>query len=70
MQNFYNLFCRSMGDIDGPFVARKIYEQLLATDSATLNLDTVPYALDDAINELKKRGLHSDRWATYVHVGI
>lgn len=59
-----------MGDVDGPVVAKTVYEALFSGDAEYLDHDKVPYALDDAIRELRRRGLSSSRWATYVHLGV
>lgn len=59
-----------MGDIDGPVVARRVYEELFAREGEYLDPDSIPYALDDAIKELRDRGIHPSRWATYVHLGM
>jgi hypothetical protein len=39
-------------------------------DSEFLDPDDVPYALDDAVQKLRKAGLDPSFWATYVHIGI
>jgi hypothetical protein len=61
----------SMGDIDGPVVAETVYGQLFRDeqDHEMLDLDLVPYALDDAVRKLREAGLPPSRWATYVHLG-
>lgn len=59
-----------MGDADGPIIAKKVYGELFAGDSAYLDPDIVPYALDAAVQELREKGLHPSRWASFVHVGI
>lgn len=59
-----------MGDVDGPVVAKKVYEELFGTKEEFLDLDTVPYALDIAVRDLRKRRIHPSRWATYAHFGI
>lgn len=59
-----------MNDIDGPMVAKMIYEQLFDTESEELDADSIPYALDDAVQKLRADGLHPSRWATYVHFGV
>lgn len=59
-----------MGDVDGPVVAAKIYEALFHTGSETLELDVVPYALDEIAQEMRRQSLHMTRWATYTHLGI
>jgi hypothetical protein len=56
-----------MNDLDGPFIAERIYKDILR--DGRLNLEVVPYALDAAIHELRETGVHPSRWATYVHVG-
>jgi hypothetical protein len=57
-----------MGDADGPLVANKIYQALSRSGNA-LDLDAVPYALDDAVGELRGRGLPAEHWATFIHLG-
>jgi len=59
-----------MNDIDGPLVAKTIYTQLFAGEPEYLDPDTVPYALDDAVQMLRKSGLPPSRWAPYVHFGV
>lgn len=61
---------RSMGDVDGPIVARSIYQALFHGEDDVFNPDVVPYALDDAIQRLRKQNVSSSRWATYVHLGL
>jgi hypothetical protein len=56
-----------MNDADGPRVAKLFYERLFAEE--VLTLDTIPYALDYAIAELRKGGASSERWATFIHMG-
>jgi len=57
----------SMGDIDGPMVAKVVYEELMKEE--TVNLDTVPYALDAAVQMLRQSGRPPQQWATFVHFG-
>ena len=59
-----------MGDIDGPEVAKKVYEEIFSGDSEFIDPDIIPYALDNAVGELRKRKLHPSRWAPYIHLGI
>lgn len=59
-----------MGDADGPIIAKMLYGELFAGDSAYLDPEAVPYALDAAVQELRAKGLHPSRWASFVHVGI
>jgi hypothetical protein len=58
---------RAMHDPDGPQVAKLFYERLFAKDMITL--DAIPYALDDAVAELRKSGVPPERWATFIHMG-
>jgi CHAT domain-containing protein len=60
----------SMGDVDGPMVAKSVYEELFAGDSDVLDLDVVPYALDAAVRKLRVQGLAPSRWAPYIHIGM
>lgn len=57
-----------MNDQDGPVVAEKIYSQLFKNE--ILDPDVVPYALDDAMRELREQGLRPSRWALFIHMGI
>lgn len=59
-----------MGDVDGPAVATRVYEELFSDESEYLDADSVPYALDAAIGELRRQNLHPSRWAPYIHLGI
>jgi hypothetical protein len=59
--------CRLMTDEDGPKVARDVYERLLEKDQ--LDLDDIPYALDDAVRMLRESGVSAKRWALYMHMG-
>lgn len=59
-----------MGDVDGPVIAKKVYEEIFAGDSEYLDPDSIPYALDAATRELRAKGLHFSRWAPYVHIGM
>jgi hypothetical protein len=58
---------RSMDDLDGPFVAERVYRAIFA--DGKLDLKAVPYALDAAVRELRETGADPSRWATYVHIG-
>jgi hypothetical protein len=57
-----------MGDQDGPILTKTIYEALFAKE--VIDADVVPYALDQAVRELRNRGVPPERWATFVHMGI
>jgi hypothetical protein len=58
---------RLMHDEDGPKLAQRFYEGLFAKPS--LDLDDVPYALDDAIQALRMDGVPAPRWAPFMHLG-
>jgi hypothetical protein len=59
-----------MSDVDGPVVAKRVYEELFRSDSKYLDPDSIPYALEAATSELRAMGLHPSRWAPYVHLGL
>ena len=56
-----------MSDSDGPRVAKWFYEKLF--EQETITVDAIPYALDYAVNELRKSGAPPQRWATFIHMG-
>jgi hypothetical protein len=56
-----------MNDLDGPFIAERVYKSMFR--DGTLDLGVAPYALSDAVRELRENGAHPSRWATYVHIG-
>jgi hypothetical protein len=58
---------RSMQDEDGPVVAERVYAALCRNDG--LDPNDIPYALDEAVQELRKLGLPVLRWAPFVHIG-
>jgi hypothetical protein len=58
---------RAMNDADGPRIAKLFYERLFSADIITL--DAIPYALDYAVDELRKSGVSPERWATFIHMG-
>ena len=59
-----------MGDIDGPDIAKRVYEYLFGPESEYLHPDTIPYALDYAVRSLRHRGVRASRWVPYVHMGV
>jgi hypothetical protein len=56
-----------MNDADGPFVAEKFYETLF--DGTVIDVESVPYALDEAVSALRKKGAPPAQWATFIHMG-
>jgi tetratricopeptide (TPR) repeat protein len=58
---------RAMQDRDGPEIARRFYSRLFEKD--TVDADSIPYALDGAVRELRESGASPERWATFIHLG-
>lgn len=58
---------RTMGDADGPAVAKTVYSELFR--DGLVDPDVIPYALDDAVRQLRAQGLLPNRWATFIHMG-
>ena len=56
--------------MDGPEIAKIVYRELFK--STVLDPDTIPYALDAAVQALRKKpeGVGAARWACYIHTGI
>ena len=59
-----------MEDTDGPMIAKAVYEELFAGNSEYLDPNTVPYALDAAVQRLRLTAPAPSRWAPYVHIGM
>jgi hypothetical protein len=59
-----------MRDVDGPLIVTTIYEQLFRGESEFLNPDDIAYALDDAVQKLRRQGVHPTRWAPFIHIGL
>ena len=59
-----------MDDIDGPTVAKTVYEELFCGGAEMLDHEAIPYALDLAVRKLRSKGLSASRWASYVHFGV
>jgi hypothetical protein len=58
---------RAMQDRDGPEMAWRFYSRLFEKD--TIDADSIPYALDGAVRELRESGASPERWATFIHLG-
>jgi hypothetical protein len=56
-----------MHDEDGPEVACKVYQELFS--AKFLDPDTVAYAIDNAVQGLRRTGVPPYRWAPYIHMG-
>jgi CHAT domain-containing protein len=67
LEMMLNFAIRSMDDVDGPFIAERVYRAIFR--DGKLDLNAVPHALDGAVKELRESGAHPSRWATYVHIG-
>lgn len=61
---------RTMHDADGPHVAETVYRSLFKERRLNMDVDAIPYALDQAVQELRDKGFSPGRWATYMHMGI
>ncbi|EIN12315.1 hypothetical protein PUNSTDRAFT_130576 [Punctularia strigosozonata HHB-11173 SS5] len=59
-----------MDDGDGPVVAGAFYRALFRDGTVELDLDAVPYALDEAVRMLRGAGVSPMRYAPYIHFGI
>lgn len=59
-----------MSDEDGPAIAEAVYRRLLGGEDEHLNPDDIPYALDEAVEGLRRRGVLPSIWAPYIHIGI
>ncbi|EIN09410.1 hypothetical protein PUNSTDRAFT_133202 [Punctularia strigosozonata HHB-11173 SS5] len=60
----------SMEDVDGPMVAESVYKEIFDGDSEYIHPDTVPYALDTAVQRLRQEHPDPNRWAPYIHLGM
>lgn len=58
-----------MNDEDGPTVARAVYKELMTRKDGFLDKDAFPYALDDAVQSLRRDGAPPHRWAPFIHIG-
>jgi hypothetical protein len=56
-----------MGDADGPDLAQWFYEELMSNE--TIDVDTIAYALDGAIQKLRAKAPAPQRWAPFIHMG-
>jgi hypothetical protein len=59
-----------MEDVDGPVIAASVYRDLFAEDVEFLDPDEVPYALDAAVQKLRRDHPQPSRWAPYIHIGM
>jgi hypothetical protein len=58
---------KAISDVDGPKVAKWFYEELLAKEE--VDADSIAYALDSAVAQLRDSGVSADRWAPFIHMG-
>lgn len=61
---------RFMTDEDGPHVAKHVYTRLLSPKDEYLDPEVIPYALDEAVQALREKGLPPERWSLFIHFGI
>jgi hypothetical protein len=59
-----------MEDVDGPRIAKSLYEEVFNGDSDYINPDDIAYALDAAVRHLRYDEKDPRRWAPYIHLGI
>jgi hypothetical protein len=59
-----------MGDVDGPMIAKSLYDDVFNDDSEYINPDNIAYALDRAVVRLRHDVKDPTRWAPYIHLGI
>jgi hypothetical protein len=59
-----------MRDVDGPTIAKSLYEDVFSGDSEYINPDDIAYALDAAVVHLRHDVKDPMRWAPYIHLGI
>lgn len=58
---------RSMQDVDGPFIAQRVYGRICK--DGEIDYSAVPFALDEAVRELRESGVPASQWATFIHMG-
>jgi hypothetical protein len=56
-----------MSDKDGPLIADYVYDALF--EEAIFDSNLVPYALDDAVRNLREQNVDAERWSVFVHMG-
>jgi hypothetical protein len=56
-----------MCDEDGPSVAWYFYKTLFESDQ--VELDDIAYALDEAVQSLRRSNVPASRWASFMHIG-
>lgn len=59
-----------MEDVDGPVIAKAVYEDMFNTQSDYIDPDDIAYALDAAVCRLRDAHANPSRWAPYIHLGI
>lgn len=61
------MFSSDIDDEYGPLIATTVYEAIMKKDH--LDLNVIPYALEDAMQALRERGVRPHLWAPYIHIG-
>jgi hypothetical protein len=59
-----------MEDVDGPKIAKWVYEAVFRGDCEYIDPDDIAYALDAAVRRLQYEVKDPMRWAPYIHLGI
>jgi hypothetical protein len=59
-----------MEDVDGPLVAESLYNELFKGKFGEFDPSDVPYALDEAVQKLRRIHREPSRWALYIHMGM
>jgi hypothetical protein len=59
-----------MADVDGPRIAKSLYENVFEGGSEYIDPDNIAYALDAAVRHLRHETGNPMRWAPYIHLGI
>jgi hypothetical protein len=59
-----------MEDVDGPRIAKSVYEDVFKDDSEYIDPDDIAYALDAAVRRLRREEKDPRRWAPYIHLGM
>jgi hypothetical protein len=59
-----------MADVDGPMIAKSVYKDIFDSEGDYINPDDVAYALDAAVQHLRRLHSSASRWAPYIHLGM
>jgi hypothetical protein len=59
-----------MEDVDGPRIAKSLYEDVFKGNPEYIDPDDIAYALDEAVHRLRHEVDDPMRWAPYIHLGV